>query len=82
MVYRELTEACFGVNEAKKKDALYAITHDPIMKDLVPHFACFIKETVKHGLQTLNLSLLLTSILIVMFLLENFFIQNLDQIYF
>lgn len=42
------------------------MSHDLIMKELVPHFACFIKETVKSSLQNLNLGMLLNCILIVL----------------
>lgn len=50
--FRELTEACVGANEGRRKDALENAATDTGLQPLVPFLVNYIKEGVsKHLIQ-------------------------------
>ncbi|KAM7542549.1 hypothetical protein Aperf_G00000019532 [Anoplocephala perfoliata] len=69
--FRELTEACVGANESRRKDALENAATDTGLQPLVPFLVNYIKEGVRMNSVHSNLAILIYLVRLTKALVDN-----------
>lgn len=69
--YTEITEACVGSDEVRRRGALNSLSVDPGLHELLPRLSIFITEGVKVNVIQNNLALLIYLMRMVEALLDN-----------
>jgi len=71
LYFKAITEACVGMNEVKRKEALYSLSTDPGIHQLLPRLSLFISEGVRLNIAQTNLPMLYCLMRMVCSLAEN-----------
>ena len=71
LYYKEITDACIGLSDSKRQEALSSLASDPGLYQLLPQFTSFITEGVKVNIAQRKLNILKHLLKMVKSLLEN-----------
>ncbi|VDK23400.1 unnamed protein product [Taenia asiatica] len=71
LYFRELTEACVGANEIRRRDALENATLDTGLQPLVPYLVTFIAEGIRLNAINSNLAILIYLVRLTKALVDN-----------
>ena len=71
LYYKEIADACIGLSDAKRQDALSSLATDPGLYQLLPQFTNYITEGIKVNVAQRKLNILKHLLKMVKSLLEN-----------
>ncbi|KAI6656550.1 Transcription initiation factor TFIID subunit [Oopsacas minuta] len=71
LYYKEISEACVGINRVRREEALNSLSSDPGLLPLMPRFSVFINEGVKLKLSENKVPTLLSLAKMLRALLDN-----------
>lgn len=71
LYYREIADACIGLSDTKRQEALTSLSTDPGLYQLLPQFCTYITEGVKVNVSQRKLNILKHLLKMVRSLLEN-----------
>lgn len=71
LYYKEIADACIGLSDSKRQEALSSLASDPGLYQLLPQFTSFITEGVKLNIAQRKLTILKHLLRMVKSLLEN-----------
>ena len=71
LYYKEIADACIGLSDSKRQDALSSLANDPGLYQLLPQFTNYITEGIKVNVAQRKLNVLKHLLRMVRSLLEN-----------
>lgn len=71
LYYKEVCDACIGISDSKRQEALASLSSDPGLHQLLPQFSSFITEGVRVSMSQRKLQALKHLLRMVKALLEN-----------
>ena len=71
LYYREIADACIGLSDSKRQEALTSLGSDPGLCQLLPQFCTYITEGIKVNISQRKLNILKHLVKMVRALLEN-----------
>ena len=71
LYYKEISDACVGISDSKRTEALASLSSDPGLYQLLPQFSSFITEGIRVNMSQRKLQMLKYLLKMVKSLLEN-----------
>ena len=71
LYYKEIADACIGLSDSKRQDALSSLANDPGLYQLLPQFTNYVTEGIKVNVSQRKLNVLKHLLKMVRSLLEN-----------